>query len=248
MTSRSSARILLASSVLLLVACSQGTPSSDADPAPAAKEAKKDGEKKPNDKKRDEKKSAPTEETAADGAAKVEANAETPVNLLNAPTSFTFEEREYPLAWSSHPSAEDYLMEYVPAGENLDRFDHMIMLEAQLNSVDPAKAVESLVTMLEERRGTDPVVNYALIQNEATGEYVIDFVMSDGDTVEWSAYRYAPLSIDGRSGTLLFGVSERGYEGGSFTPDMLLESLNQTRSAKIEALTRLELPTVKPVD
>jgi hypothetical protein len=46
---------------------------------------------------------------------------------------------------------------------------------------------------LQNRKTTDPVVNYKLFKNPQNTEYLLDFVLSDGQQdlkeVEWNEYR-----------------------------------------------------------
>jgi len=77
---------------------------------------------------------------------------------------------------------------------------------------------------------------------------VLDFVMSKdskkGSIVEWSAYRYAPLTGNGgNSGVLLFGISRRAYGANSTE---FLRGLKSARTAELDALVRFRLPAVDP--
>ena len=66
-------------------------------------------------------------------------------------------------------------------------------------NVTPKDAAASQIAMLNERKAKDPLVNHEANVNEATGEVMLDFLVSGASkgklVVEWNAYRYAPLRI-----------------------------------------------------
>jgi hypothetical protein len=98
-----------------------------------------------------------------------------------------------------------------------------------------------MVDGLKQRQANDPVVNFAMIENEATGEVILDFLLSDSSSgtviVEWNAYRYVPI----KDGVAMFGISRRGYDDGASD---LLKGLKSWRMGTIQALAELELPKV----
>jgi hypothetical protein len=88
------------------------------------------------------------------------------------------------------------------------------------------------------------VANYDIRQNEATGEVLLDFLVSDlaADpvVVEWNGYRYAPLAEG--EGVALFAISRRGY--GEDGARSFMGGLSAMRGEAINALSALELPTI----
>jgi len=165
-------------------------------------------------------------------------------DLLGVPGPISFEGEEYVLAWSSQPSDGYIKHEYVPAGQAVEAYSDMILIEAVAGTVTPIQAAASQIEALEARRQADPVVNHDMIRNEATGEVLLDFVISDLSAdpiiVEWNAYRYMPLA-DG-DGVALVAVSRRGYgEDGART---FLEGLGAMRGTAINALATLEVPAI----
>jgi len=160
----------------------------------------------------------------------------------NAPAaSLVFTDVTYHLAWHSAPSPDYDKYEYLPQGEELPHYRNMLLLERLGNGISVADAVRSQVEFLNQRKESDPVVNHRLINNESTGEYLLDFVLSgetqDGETViEWNAYRYSPWrSADGTQGVQLYGYSARAY-GDDDGRDFLI-NLKETRPQIIQALT-----------
>ncbi|HTO28689.1 MAG TPA: hypothetical protein VL017_08865, partial [Devosia sp.] len=82
---------------------------------------------------------------------------------------------------------------------------------------------------------------FDMISNEATGELILDFLLSDSSTgtviVEWNAYRYVPRG----DGLMLVGISRRGY--GDDASDFIAR-LGDWRTSSIESLAVMELPEV----
>lgn len=165
---------------------------------------------------------------------------------LGVPGPIDFEGETYSLAWSSQPSANYIKQEYVPAGQSAERYEQMVLVETVTGDVAVMDAVRVQVDMLNQRKASDPLVNMDLIQNEAAGEALLDFIVGSKDTdgqyiVEWSAYRYARYSdASGNPGVMLFGISRRAY-GNEASKDFLTR-LKTLRPGWIRALTQVRLP------
>jgi hypothetical protein len=165
-------------------------------------------------------------------------------DMLGVPGPLSFQNEDYVLAWSSEASETFVKQEYVPSGQAVESFEDMILVEAVSGSMSPMDAAAAQIKMLEGRKGSDPVVNYDVMQNEGTGEVLLDFVLSDLSAdpvvVEWSAYRYQKLK-DGE-GVALMGISRRGYGQDGATEFM--GGLGAMRSAAIAALAAFPFPEV----
>jgi hypothetical protein len=162
---------------------------------------------------------------------------------LGVPGPLRLAGTEYVLAWSSQPARNYMKQEYVPAGENPQTYTKMLLLEFLSGKVEPLAAARAQVAKLEERKGSDPLVNMDLIQNKSTGEVLLDFIVSQKDEkgeyiVEWNVYRYAPH----KDGVLLYGASHRAY--GNEAARSFLQNLKTLRTAQIDALARAPLPKV----
>lgn len=162
-------------------------------------------------------------------------------DLLGAPGPLTFEETEFAFAWSGATETEA-IHEYLPAGQTLENYEEMFIIRTAITDNTPLVAAQNMTAGLEERRGTDPVLNYDLIENKASGEVVIDFLISDSSSgtivVEWNAYRYAPL--DG--GIVGYAISRRGY--GEDGATAFLTALKDWRQDAITELATMDLPEV----
>jgi hypothetical protein len=169
------------------------------------------------------------------------------VDRLGVPGPIDFDGTSYALAWSSHPSPAYYKQEYLPPGQGPASYASMVMVELITGGASVASAVAGQTRMLNARKATDPLVNFSLLQNQKTGEVVLDFIMSGGTSqriVEWNAYRYAPYRTSGsEGGVLLFAISHRAY--GDDDARAFLRDLKDKRPATIGALARLPLPAVK---
>lgn len=162
-------------------------------------------------------------------------------DALGIPGPIEFEGVSFDLAWTSHPTPTFYKQEYLPAGESLEAYDQMFMIDVLTDGPTPDIAAHTMAQSLEQRRSNDPLVNFEVIKNAATGEVILDFVLGSDDgqssIVEWNAYRYVPT--DG--GLAMFGISRRGYDDG--VTDFLID-LKDMRFPAIEALANMDLPEV----
>ena len=160
---------------------------------------------------------------------------------LGIPGPIMFEETAFELAWTSHPNEAYYKQEYLPSGEALESYSQMFMIDVLVAGATPESAAADMIAGLEQRKASDPVVNFDMIANEATGELILDFLLSDSSSgtviVEWNAYRYVPYG----DGLMLFAISRRGYddEASGFIAD-----LGNWRTSSIESLAVMELPKV----
>ena len=164
-----------------------------------------------------------------------------------APTSIQFSDTHYHLVWQSNPNPDYSKYEYLPQTQQLPYYHNMMMLERLSNGMTTPQVVQSQVEFITQRKQTDPVAQHRLISNEATGEFLLDFLLSaddpeQGTIIEWNAYRYIPQQ--GENGdddaVLLLGYSARAYgdeEGRRFLLD-----LQQSRGQVIQALVSSGVP------
>ncbi|KQN72795.1 hypothetical protein [Devosia sp. Leaf64] len=162
-------------------------------------------------------------------------------DAVGVPGPVVYDGTSFELAWTTHPTETFYKQEYVPEGQTVERYDEMFMVDVLTEGPTPDAAAQSIVESLGERKGTDPVVNFQVMKNEATGEVLLDFLLSsdEGGTliVEWNAYRYVPVG----DGVAMFGISRRGYDDGAAD---LLMALKDWRMGAIEELAGMELPEI----
>jgi hypothetical protein len=169
------------------------------------------------------------------------------VDHLGLPGPIQFGGKAFSLAWSSKPRADYIKQEYLPAGQQPQSYRQMLLVERVAGSLKVMDAVRVQAQMLQNRKATDPLVNMGLIQNQASGEALLDFIVSSKDpagnlVIEWNAYRYAPAPA-GRPGVMLFGASHRAY--GAENAEAFLTQLKTLRPAQISALTKAPLPKLR---
>ncbi|WP_396171711.1 hypothetical protein [Flavobacterium sp.] len=169
-------------------------------------------------------------------------------NLKNyfSVSEVSFSNTNYKLAWSSHPNDVYYKQEYLPAGEKPESFKTMIMIEAITVDASIENVVRLKESELQERKKTDQVCNYQITTNSQTGEYLIDFLLSAGDIVEWNAYRYKKIvDSKGKPTILLFALSKRAY-GNDYKN--FLVGLKSDRIDAINLVWKYNLSTIKLQD
>lgn len=167
-------------------------------------------------------------------------------DYLGVPGPITFDGTDYLLSWSSQPNAQYTKQEYVPAGQSVESYDSMIMVEFLASELTPLQMASAQANMLNERKASDPLVNMDLMQNEQTGEVLLDFIVSAKDEkgeyiVEWNAYRYASTqNAEGEAGGMLFAISHRAY--GNEAAQAFLGALRDFKGTQIEELSKVPLP------
>jgi len=177
------------------------------------------------------------------------ATAGAPSDYLGAPGPIEFDGKLFQLAWSARPNETYVKQEYVPSGQAPDTYFQMLLVELVTGNIKVADAVRNQVIMLEKRRGSDPLVNMNILRHDATGEVLLDFIVSSKDAkgeyiVEWDAYRYAPYKdASGRAGVLLYAISHRAY--GNQNAKTFLSGLKQFRQGQIAILAKSSLPVPK---
>jgi hypothetical protein len=167
-------------------------------------------------------------------------------DYLGVPGPIRFDGKPFELAWSSRPTAHYTKQEYVPPGQRVENYSQMLLVETVTGKIKVMDAVRAQVATLNKRKGSDPLVNMSVTQNETTGEALLDFIVSSKDAkgeyiVEWNAYRYAPRGgPEGSAGVVLFGISHRSY--GNDNSKAFMGRLKDFRPAQINALAAAPLP------
>lgn len=178
-------------------------------------------------------------------------NAQTnkPADYLNVPGPIVFDKQTYSLNWSSHPVNNYYKQEYIVKGDNPDQFKTMILTDVITGESNIKNVVGDKVAELKQMKASNPVVNYEVISNPKTGEYIVDFLLSannaDGtmSVVERNVYRYKTFTDKaGQQCVQLFGVSTRSY-GASI--NNFFAALKTNRKDLINKVSLYSMPKVK---
>ncbi len=170
-----------------------------------------------------------------------------PVDYLGVPGPLSFDAKAYQLAWSAHPSENYYKQEYVVKGDNVAKYQSMMLLEVAIADATIKDIVSDKIAELKRMKTSNPVVNYEMF--EKNGEYILDFLLSanspDGKTIhilERNVYRYkAYTGKDGKKGVVLFAISTRAYGEES---DKFLLNLKATRSKLVNAIAKFSFPAI----
>src|SRR5687767_12698448 len=76
-------------------------------------------------------------------------------DYLHVPGPVVFNKISYNLAWSSHPSAVYYKQEYIPAGQTVEKFTKMILIEAVTGEFMLQDLVKAKTGELDKRKAVD---------------------------------------------------------------------------------------------
>jgi len=166
---------------------------------------------------------------------------------LNVPGPITVAGKAHVLSWASNPSAGFYKQEYIPAGDDVNKFRSMVLLDVSVGNFQLKDIVSAKIAELKKMKETNPLVNYEIFQKN--GEYLLDFLLSanaaDGktvDIVERNIYRYKIFTDrSGKKGILLFGVSVRSY-GNDI--DNFLKALKTGKATLLNEIAQYNIPAV----
>ena len=170
-------------------------------------------------------------------------------DYLNIQGPILFDKQTYNLNRSTHPATIFYKQKYIIKGENADKFKTMILTDVVTCESNIKNVVGAKVEELKRMKKENPAVNYEIIQNPKTDEYILDFLLSANTAngtmsiVEGNVYRYKTFTDKaGHQGVQLFGVSTRGY--GAET-DKFFASLKANRKDLIDNVSKFLMSQIK---
>lgn len=175
-------------------------------------------------------------------------NTDEVVNYYGLPDVLIFNNQNYKLTWSSHPTDIYYKHEYIPKGEVVEHFNNMIMIDFLQTNLSAKDVMQAQVDKINERKKTDVVCNYQLIESPDGNEFILDFLMSESknnqiDLLEWNGYHYKSYTDKlGHKGVLLFAISHRAYGDQTAT---MLHDLSNYRNGQIKALIAYPVPEIQ---
>jgi hypothetical protein len=168
-------------------------------------------------------------------------------DYLNVPGPINLNQKEYNLAWSSHPNENYFKQEYLNPKENINQYNSMVLIEFVKGNFTLKDIIDQKIGELQESKKTNPVVNYQVLENN--GEYILDFLISenskDGKEIliaERNIYRYKLINNSKNKGVLLFAVSERGYEKNMAD---FFNNLKANSSQLIKIVGNFKLPDIE---
>ncbi|MDB4924842.1 hypothetical protein [Mucilaginibacter sp.] len=169
-------------------------------------------------------------------------------NFYGTHETLTFDKVDFKLSASYHPNEHYYKQEYIPSGESADHFNSMLVIDFYITEAPNKKLAELKEKELDERKKTDAVANYEQFENTALGEYILDFILSDGkadklNVVEHNIYHYINYTDkSGHKGILLFGISKRGYGDGITN---FIKSVKENKIDNINKLSAYPVPKIE---
>ena len=172
---------------------------------------------------------------------------EQPVDRIGVKGPLTFNKTTFNLAWTSKPSENYYIQEYLPNKETADHFNQMLSIFLLAGEVTAKDAVQQKISELTERKKTDATCNYSVNQSHDGKEYMVDFVLGESkndkqEVEEFNIYRYKQVNLgNNKKGLLVYAYSKRAY-GEDITP--FLKKLKTDRIAFLNEMTAAEMPTV----
>ena len=174
-------------------------------------------------------------------------NNQKPIDRLGVSGPVKFDNKAYNLSWSSHPSANYYKQEYMQAGEDVNRYKSMVMVEAAKGSVTPKAAMDGKIAELKEMGFTNPFISYENFALAEKGEYILDFVVTQNSAdnksaiiAERNVYRYRSLPNNG--GVMLFAISVRTY---GLDTKAFLANLKTGRNVLVDKVKNFSFPDIK---
>ena len=163
-------------------------------------------------------------------------------------SSVSFNKEVYLLAWSSFSDSGYYKQEYLRKGDYLDiGYNKMILIEILQKNMSPKDLAIKKVQEIEKRKSIDHVSNSQMIENQETGEYLVDFLISDGegDLYEWNVYRYKFIETSKGRAVMLFGFSLRSFKNADLSLDNFFPYFKKNRIELINKLGNYELPKIE---
>ena len=171
-------------------------------------------------------------------------------DFLGVPGPLLFNTKSYILNWSAHPNANYYKQEYLVKSDRTDKYNTMLLLDVITGKQDLKDIVNNKIAEIKKMKETNPIINYEIIHNPKTDEYILDFLLTanaaDGSIsiLERNVYRYKSF-IDkaGNKSAMLFGVSVRAY--GASAANQFLISLKSNRKDLINKVSQYKIASIK---
>ena len=171
-----------------------------------------------------------------------------PEDRIGVPGPLTFNKTTFNISWTDKPTDTYYIQEYLPAGENIEKFHQMLTLHLNDRDIELKDVVKQKVDELNNRKKTDPTCNFRVNENPGAKEFMLDFILgeSHGDKmtiVEFNIYRYKQVDLDDKKkGILVYAYSKRAYSD-EITP--FYKKLKNERTDLLNAMINSEIPAVK---
>lgn len=173
--------------------------------------------------------------------------ANNPIDRIGVQGPLKFNNTNFNLTWTAKPNDKYYIQEYLPNGEKLENFNQMLTIHLFDTDITPRLAVEQKIKELTERKKTDAICNYQVIESPDETEFIIDFLLGESKdnqmtVVEFIVYRYKQIQIDEKKTALIvYAFSKRGY-GENIT--VFFQTLKDDRVKYLNEMISIEIPTI----
>lgn len=165
-------------------------------------------------------------------------------NYLRTDSILPFNNTDYALGWSSHPTDFQYLQEYFPEGQNPDKFTDMLSVWLVVSDLSAKQWMESMVVQYTNQKKTDPVCNFQTY--ETKGEYIMDGLLGKSENglmkaIEFNVYRCKNIKVDGKKALLICF-----YSGHAYDDDIMpfLTELKDRRKELVTAMIKFQYPEI----
>lgn len=143
-----------------------------------------------------------------------------------------------------------YKQEYIAAGEGLDTFKTMIIINVFTGAYGLEDIANAKIDELRELQKTNPIVNWQTFNNKKTGEFMLDFLTTENsadgqyiDMAERTVYRYVVINAkSGQECGVLFGVITRSY--GDDVDPFLATLKTKAKGDLIKAAGTFKIPDI----
>lgn len=166
-------------------------------------------------------------------------------NYLGTDEVLHFDNTEYTLGWSSHPSEFQYLQEYFPEGQSPEKFNDMLSVWLFVGDFSARQYVRNMANAYEERKKIDIACYYQSYEND--DDYMFECLRSEADGnnltgIEYNIYRSKDVEIDGKKAMLICFYS--GQATGEDIKTFLVK-LKERHAQLLEAMSAFEYPAIK---
>lgn len=174
--------------------------------------------------------------------------AEDYVKYFELEEPLTFGNTEFNFAWSARPYDFYFTQEYLPKGESFDSYTQMLTITVLMIGdapLDSKKAIQMKIEELEQRKATDKVCDYIVVEKE--DKCILDFIVSDGNgdklnCVEVDIQYIRDTIINGIKAQVLYFYSCRAY-GDEILPFM--KSIPEQKAKWYEEIIKYDIPLLE---
>lgn len=167
-------------------------------------------------------------------------------DYLSVPGPIKYNDKNFSLAWSDHPTEIYYLQEYLPEGQSVERFYEMMTIHLFLSEISIDDAVAQKIAEIEERKLTDPEAKYSKTENPVGDDVMLEFMVSSKENeviLEYNIYHYSKADVgDGLEALRIMAYSRRDYND---EIPAFMDVFEAERSARFYELIGLEKPEIK---